>query len=172
MQRMFDRGTTACFTGHRQLREPAEIITSRLTQTLESLIHSGCRTFCAGGARGFDALASEAVITLQTQYPRIRLVLMLPFPDQYNSESGWSMAEIEQYHRLQVQASQVITIAPGYRSGVYYRRNRALVDTSSACIAYMTRSSSGTGYTVRYARKQGLEIINLAESVTRKESKK
>ena len=172
MQRMFDRGTTVCFTGHRHLREPAEIITSRLTQTLESLIHSGCRTFCAGGARGFDALASEAVITLQTQYPRIRLVLMLPFPDQYNSESGWSMAEIEQYHRLQVQASQVVTIAPGYRSGVYYRRNRALVDASSACIAYMTRTGSGTGYTVRYARKQGLEIINLAESDIKKESKK
>lgn len=171
---MFDRGTTVCFTGHRQLREPAEIITSRLTQTLESLIHSGCRTFCAGGARGFDALASEVVMALQPQYPQIRLVLMLPFPDQYCHESGWSMAEIEQYHHLQVQASQVmvITIAPGYRSGVYYRRNRALVDTSSACIAYMTRSSSGTGYTVRYARKQGLEIINLAESVTRKESKK
>jgi uncharacterized phage-like protein YoqJ len=172
MQYMFDRGTTVCFTGHRQLREPAEIITPKLVGTLESLVRSGCLTFCAGGARGFDALASETVIALQAQYPQIRLVLMLPFPDQYGSESGWSAAEIEQYRRIQAQASQVVTIAPGYCSGVYYRRNRALVDASSVCIAYMTRSSSGTGYTVRYARKQGLEIINRAESDIRKESQK
>ena len=155
---MLNKETTACFTGHRQLHEPADVIAARLTQTLEHLIQSGYRTFCAGGARGFDALASETVISMQAQYPQIRLVLMLPFP--------------EQYRRLQAQAAQVITIAPGYRSGVYYRRNRALVDASSACIAYMTRTGSGTGYTVRYAQEQGIDVINIAESDIRKESKK
>lgn len=73
---------------------------------------------------------------------------------------------------MQAQAAQVITIAPGYRSGVYYRRNRALVDASSACIAYMTRAGNGTGYTVRYAQEQGVDVINIAESDIRKESKK
>lgn len=169
---MLNKETTTCFTGHRQLREPAAVIATRLTQTLEHLIQSGYRTFCAGGARGFDALASETVISMQAQYPQIRLVLMLPFPEQYRRESGWNQADIEQYRLLQAQAAQVITIAPGYRSGVYYRRNRALVDASSACIAYMTRSASGTGYTVRYAQEQGVKVINLAESDIRKESKK
>ena len=172
MQHMLNKETTACFTGHRQFHEPADVIAARLTQTLEHLIQSGYRTFCAGGARGFDALASEAVISMQAQYPQIRLVLMLPFPEQYRRESGWNQADIEQYRRLQAQAAQVITIAPGYRSGVYYRRNRALVDASSACIAYMTRTGSGTGYTVRYAQEQGVDVINIAESDIRKESKK
>lgn len=169
---MLNKEATACFTGHRQLREPAAVIAARLTQTLERLIQSGYRTFCAGGARGFDALASEAVISMQAQYPQIRLVLMLPFPEQYRRESGWNQADIEQHRLLQAQAAQVITIAPGYRSGVYYRRNRALVDASSACIAYMTRTGSGTGYTVRYAQEQGVDVINIAESDIRKESKK
>lgn len=73
MQHMLNKEATACFTGHRQLREPAAMIAARLTQTLEHLIQSGYRTFCAGGARGFDALASETVISMQAQYPQIRL---------------------------------------------------------------------------------------------------
>lgn len=153
--------TTACFTGHRELREPAADIADRLSKIIERLIQSGCLNFCAGGARGFDALASEAVVALQTRYPEINLILMLPFPEQYSHEHNWSQAEIEQYHRLQSNAAQVITLADAYCPGIYYRRNRSLVDASSVCIAYMSRANSGTGYTVRYAQEQGLRVINL-----------
>ena len=160
---MYTRETTACFTGHRNMREPALDITGRILEIVESLIQSGYLTFCAGGARGFDALASEAVLTMQDKYPQINLVLMLPFADQYRCERGWSNAEIDQYHRLQEKAAQTTILAPGYRSGIYYQRNRALVDASSVCIAYMTRTRSGTGYTVSYAQKQGLRVVNLAD---------
>lgn len=154
------RAVTACFTGHRQLREPAAELTLRVSAAVTDLVQSGYIYFCAGGARGFDALASEAVITLQARYPQIQLILMLPFAEQYRHERGWSGAEIEQYHRLQAQASQVLVLAPGYRSGVYYQRNRQLVDASSVCITYLSRPNSGTGYTVRYAQTRGLRIIH------------
>ena len=68
---------------------------------------------------------------------------------------------------MQERAAQVITLSPGYRSGIYYRRNRNLADASSACIAYMTRANSGTGYTVKYAQEHGLQVINLAGPVRR-----
>ena len=42
-------------------------------------------------------------------------------------------------------------------------RNRHLVDHSGTCICYLTRSAGGPAYTVDYARKKGLRIINLAE---------
>ena len=43
-------------------------------------------------------------------------------------------------------------------------RNRALVDASNVCIAYMTDASrGGTAYTVRYAEKKGIPVYNLAE---------
>ena len=32
----------------------------------------------------------------------------------------------------------------------------------SVCVCYLNRESGGTAYTVRYAGKKGLEIINLA----------
>ena len=134
-------------------------------ETVENLIQSGYQTFCAGGARGFDVLASEAVLTLQDKYPQINLVLMLPCTDQYRFERGWSEAEIEQYHRLQEKAAQTTILSSDYRRGMYHQRNRMLVDASSVCIAYKIRDKSGTGYTVSYAQEQGIRIINLADRI-------
>ena len=53
-------------------------------------------------------------------------------------------------------------LAAEYSSGVYYRRNRHLVDNSSVCIAYMNRANTGTSYTVNYAKSKGLEVVNTA----------
>ena len=96
---MQNRETTACFTGHRQLREPADNIAARLSKTLIDLIQSGYQTFCAGGARGFDALAAETVLALKPRFPQIQLVLMLPFPKQYSQEK-WTQTEIERIIRF------------------------------------------------------------------------
>lgn len=156
------RKKTACFTGHRQMDEPIAVIESRLTGTVESLIQRGYLYFGAGGARGFDALASEVMLKLRASYPQIHLILVLPFDEQYRQEKNWTRAEIEQYHRLKERASKVVILAAEYSSGVYYRRNRHLVDNSSVCLAYMNRANTGTSYTVNYAKSKGLEVVNTA----------
>ena len=43
------------------------------------------------------------------------------------------------------------------------KRNRHLVDNSSACISYLTENKGGTFYTVNYAKSKGVEVINIAE---------
>ncbi len=156
------RKKTACFTGHRQMREPISEVERRLTRTIESLIQKGYLYFGAGGARGFDALASEVVLKLKAIYPQIHLILVLPFDEQYSYERNWTRAEIDQYHRLKERASKVVVLAAGYTSGVYYRRNRHLIDNSSICVAYMTRANSGTSYTVNYAKAKEIDVINTA----------
>ena len=156
------KAKTACFTGHRQLEEPTAEIERRLTGTVETLIQRGYRYFGAGGARGFDALASEVVLKLKSVYPHVHLILVLPFDEQYKKERNWTQEEIAQYHRLKRRASKVVVLAGEYTSGIYYRRNRHLIDHSSVCVAYLTRANSGTGYTVNYARETGLEVVNTA----------
>lgn len=158
------RQQTACFTGHRQINEAIAEVENRSAKVIENLIQDGYLYFGAGGARGFDALASEVVLKLKKQYPQIHLILVLPFDDQYEHEKDWTQTEIEQYHRLKAKSSKVVILSPGYRSGIYYRRNRHLVDFSSVCIAYMTSGNSGTGYTVNYATTNGLKVINIAVS--------
>lgn len=156
------RRKTVCFTGHREMGEPIAEIEPRLAATVEGLIQKGYRYFGAGGARGFDALASQVVLRLKATYPKIHLILVLPFDKQYTHERNWTQAEVEQYHSLKERASKVVVLASGYSSGVYYRRNRHLVDYSSVCVAYMSRENSGTNYTVNYARAKGLEVVNTA----------
>lgn len=156
------RMKTACFTGHRQMGEPISEIECRLTGTVKNLIQEGYLYFGAGGARGFDALASKVVLKLKVTYPQIHLILVLPFDEQYSHEKNWTWAEIDEYHRQKERASKVVVIADRYTSGVYYRRNRHLVDNSSVCVAYMTKVNSGTGYTVNYAKARELEVINIA----------
>ncbi len=153
---------TACFTGHRKLREATAEVEKRLTKVVEDLVQTGYLYFVAGGARGFDALASEVILKLRTQYPKIQLILVLPFDRQYEHERSWVETEIAQYNRLKAQASQVVTLSSEYRSGIYYRRNRHLVDRSSVCIAYLTREHSGTGYTVHYAAARDVQVVNIA----------
>lgn len=45
------------------------------------------------------------------------------------------------------------------------KRNRHLVDNSSACICYLTKPTGGTAYTVNYASEHGLMIINIAQQL-------
>lgn len=156
------RSRTACFTGHRSILEPIGAVEERLAVTVEGLIRRGYLYFGAGGARGFDALASEVVLKLREKYPQIHLILVLPFREQYRRENDWTREEIKQYDGLKKRASKVVTLSDEYSSGIYYRRNRHLVDNSSVCVAYMLRPSSGTGYTVSYAEKHGVEVINIA----------
>lgn len=164
------RKKTVCFTGHRRMKEPSEEIEDRLTKTVEDLIQRGYLYFEAGGARGFDTLAAEVVLKLKATYPKIRLVLVLPFDRQYEHDKNWTEAEIGQYHRIKARASKVVVLAAEYKAGIYYQRNRYLVDTSSVCVAYLRRKNSGTAYTVNYAGGKGLEVVHVAQSAAPTES--
>lgn len=153
---------TACFTGHREIKhENCEKI---LIEIVENLINKGYKYFGAGGARGFDSLAEKVILTLkETKYPHIHLILVLPFNTQYTAEKGWSKEEIEEYERIKKAASKVVILESGYSRGVYYRRNEHLVNFSSVCISYQYKNTGGTAYTVNYANKKGLQIINVAD---------
>ena len=68
----------ACFTGHRELKEDPELLFYKVLEKTEQLIRQGYVYFAAGGARGFDAIAAQAVLKLKEKYPHIRLILVLP----------------------------------------------------------------------------------------------
>ena len=123
-------------------------------------IEQGYRYFGAGGALGFDTLAAQTVLELKSEYPEIKLILVLPCKNQTR---GWEQADIEEYEQLEAAADKVVYTSKAYYSGCMHKRNRHLVDYSSLCICYLTEQSGGTAYTVNYARSQGLKIINVAE---------
>lgn len=156
------RSKTCCFTGHRHLPEnQKEKIALALENAVLSLIHSGYRYFGAGGALGFDTLAAKTVLRLRQSYPDIKLILVLPCVSQAEK---WSPADVAVYQEIMEQANKLIYTSREYTEGCMFKRNRHLVNHSSACICYLEKPTGGTAYTVNYARKCGLQIINLMEN--------
>ena len=159
---------TACFTGHRIIRHTD--CETMLANVVQKLIHQGYCYFLAGGARGFDSLAANTVLTLkETSYPQIHLILVLPFEQQYEHETGWSEEEINFYHHAKCNASNIIQISPVYKRGIYHKRNQYLIEHSSICIAYQYKQTGGTAYTVNYAKQAGIPVIHLIERTQKKE---
>jgi len=154
------REKTCCFTGHRELPTWGRWrLAARLEKTIVAQIEKGIRFFGAGGARGFDTLAAQTVLKLKKKYPSIKLILVLPCLTQTR---GWPTGDVEEYERIKAQADKVVYTSQEYTKGCMFKRNRHLVDNSSVCICYKVKDSGGTAYTVNYAEKQGVEVINIA----------
>ena len=154
---------TVCFTGHRKIPpEQSTSLARRLKTTLVHLINNGYIYFGAGGALGFDTLAAQTVLELKAEYPDVKLILVLPCLSQTR---GWSVRDIEIYEEIKSKADKVVYTSQEYTRGCMHKRNRHLVDNSSLCICYLTENTGGTAYTVDYARKNQLTVINLGERI-------
>lgn len=151
---------TACFTGHRQIpAEEEEGIRARLDEVIADLIGQGIECFAVGGALGFDTMAAQAVLRSKEQHPHIRLILVLPFPDQGRR---WSERNRKVYEEIIAQADEIEYASERYTRICMFIRDRRLVERACVCVAYQTKDTGGTAYTVNYARAQSLQIINLA----------
>lgn len=157
---------TVCFTGHRDINKSiAPYIPSALKSEIKDQIMRGAISFRAGGAVGFDTVAALCVLELKEAYPQIKLDLILPCRDQ---SSGWNSENTRAYNYILSHADSVKYITDTYCSGCMYERNRALVDGSDVCIAYLERSSGGSAYTYTYALKNNIEVINIYEKVKKR----
>ena len=147
---------TACFTGHRTIPwTDKRKIKKKTEEVLIEAIEQGYRFFGAGGALGFDTLAAQTVLNLKKTYPHIKLILVLPCVSQTR---GWKQGDIEEYERIKAAADKVVYTSQEYTRDCMFKRNRHLVDNSSLCIAYLTKDTGGTAYTVKYAKQKGLSI--------------
>lgn len=152
-----------CFTGHRYMSAiPLEEIKKRLESLLVKLIENEDFTdFRAGGARGFDSVAALTVLKLKNRYPHIKLHLILPCKGQ---EKYFSPFEKQVYALALAHADSVAYVQERYSDGVMFARNRALVDGSDLCVAYLEKLEGGTYQTVNYARKKRVRTINLLKA--------
>ena len=102
-----NRNRTVCFTGHRNIKS-ATAIERQLVEIVKGLVAQGYIHFLAGGARGFDSMAARVVLQLKKNHPQIILRLILPFPNLYETENGWSEEDIENYYAILDAADDVV----------------------------------------------------------------
>ena len=157
------RNYACCFSGHRNIpSKQRTAIRNQLHTTVEQCIQNGYRFFYTGGALGFDTMAAQVVLEHKKQFPYIRLILMLPCRTQAD---GWKKIDVDEYERIKSLADEVIYTAEEYKKGCMHKRNRFLVDNSSMCICYLTKAVGGTAYTVQYAERKGVCIVNIANTL-------
>ena len=102
---------------------------------------------------GFDLLAAEAALSLQCELKDLQVIAVVPFRGQ---SDRWGKEEQAKYDAILRIVDDVVVL-----SERYYMVNR-----SSRLIAYFNGNpKGGTFYTVREAKQQGLDIVNLHNSV-------
>lgn len=157
---MREKSNTCCFTGHRDISAMAfHELMDRMEPLAMRLIQNGYKYFVCGGAIGFDTFAATYVCALKKRGFDVQLVLMLPCRNQ---TAKWSQYDKMVYNNLLEYADEIIWLADRYYSGCMQKRNRAMVDASSACICYLNSTShSGTRQTVDYAYATGVPVVNV-----------
>ena len=146
---------TLALSGHRELPEGFDI--NALHDTLEELIKEGCTHVCCGMARGFDLLALECLIDLKRRY-HVCVEACIPHRGQADK---FPQFDKMRYECLLSRCDVKTVLSEKYHSGCMLARNRYMVDKSDVLLAYCTRSSGGTAYTVDYAKRAGLHVILL-----------
>lgn len=155
---------SACFTGHRKIVTDKVVLSKQLYAVLEKLIISqGVTDFYAGGAYGFDSLASFTALKLREKYPQVNLHLILPcFKEDQTVK--WTAEQKAELDKLLGLADSVEYVSDRYYNGCMKDRNARLVELATVCcISYWNPNDfrSGTVQTVRMAQKKSIEVINL-----------
>ena len=162
-----DRSKTCCFTGHRPAklpwgydeRDPRCMALKRsLCREVEALYKAGFRRFISGMALGCDLYFAEAVLDLKEIYPPIRLEAAIPFPGQADR---WSEDNRARWQAIMDACDAKYVVQSSYDRNCMLRRDRYMVDNSSAILAVFDNTPGGTKYTLDYAAKKRLTIFLL-----------
>ena len=90
----------------------------------------------------------------------VRLIFALPCP---NHEAKWTENEKQLLHSLLAEADEVVYVSDEYSDICMKLRNEYMVNRSAYCVCALLHQRSGTSQTVNFARKRGLNIINVAD---------
>ena len=164
---MRGRQSSCCFTGHRPAKLPWRYdegdsrcveLKSRIHDAVEAAYDEGYRHFLCGMAMGCDLYFCECVLALRDTHPDVTVEAAIPCPTQADA---WPADQRERYERLVATCDFETVVSSKYTSSCMQRRDRYMVDHAALLIAAFDGSPGGTRYTVEYAMRRGLEIVDL-----------
>lgn len=125
----------------------------------------GVEWFYSGCAMGVDLWAASAVLYLRSLrgYEDVKLFCAIPFPGH---TERWKEEQKEKFEKILNQCDERKYIGQQYSGHIYQQRNEFMVDQTKYLVGVYDVNQknirSGTGQTIRYARKQekGILIID------------
>ena len=167
---MINIENSCCFTGYRpdkfdfefDKNDPQYIeFTSRLVSAVSTKISEGCTTFYTGMAKGFDIEAAEYIELIKRRNKQLKLIAVIPYK---NFENGWDEYWQTRYRNLLSQCDETVILYDKYERWVFHERNRYMVDRCRYVITYFDGKSGGTANTVKYALKNGRDVLNIFDT--------
>ena len=165
---------TCCFTGHRYFpwKDDTEhpqhkALLAKLEEAIDWALAKGAAHFICGNAIGVDTWAAELVLKKKRTHPQIFLEIALPFAGHNANEPACQRVQQKAdlvHERVQQKADLVHVVGRAKnRRSAFFERNRYMVDHSDLLIAVYCKSHArgGTLATMEYAKKQGIEIIEI-----------
>lgn len=155
---------TLCFSGHRPEKLPnggdtsapeVKRLISVLHLAIKEAIDEGYTSFITGVAKGIDIWAANYILNLKIDNPKIKLICVIPYQghgDAWKGLDKWNIGHILE------KADEIHTVSLCYTKTCMRLRNEYMVDRSSKLIAVVQNYRSGTGQTIRYAQKQGIDL--------------
>ena len=162
------RQESCCFTGHRPAKLPWRYdesdprclaLKKRIMDAVESAYEEGYRHFLCGMAMGCDLYFCECVLELRSRHGDVTVEAAIPCPTQADS---WPPAQRARYLHLVGQCDFETVVSSEYSSSCMQRRDRYMVDHTALLIAAFDGTAGGTRYTVEYAMRRGLDIVDVA----------
>ena len=144
---------TAVFIGHSNCPLSAEAVIPYIEQE----ILNGVDTFLNGVQGSFDYACARAVCQLKKKYPKIKCILVIPY---YNFKIRNDLL-FDVIINSNTSNSNSYT---GYKTAIP-KRNRYMVENSSAAICYVRHISGGAYKTYQLAEKKKLRIININDEL-------
>ncbi len=152
------------FTGYRPEKLPffgeddplCVDLKERLSDKIGKLIADGADEFYTGMALGVDTWAAEAVLEHKRLHPEIKLIAVVPCPEQAKK---WSAADKERYRFILGNCDKIMTISRSYTKECMLKRNRALVELCDVLVAVFDGKNGGTQYTVNLAKSKGKNVL-------------
>ena len=164
---MHARQESCCFTGHRPEKLPwgyneedprCLALKQRISSAVEAACREGFRHFLCGMAAGCDLYFCEAVLLLRQRCLGVTVEAAIPCPTQADD---WPADLRGRYRRLVAECDYQTMVSQAYTSQCMLRRDRYMVDHASLLIAAFNGSPGGTRYTLEYAMRKGLQIVDL-----------
>lgn len=146
---IMEKERTAVFIGHGDCPLSAEDIIPFIKQEIKN----GVDTFLSGGQGAFDRTCAHAVNFIKKKNPKIKSVLVIPYHN-FRIFDETLFDEI-----INPNTSNSVSYT-GYKTAIP-KRNRYMIENSSAAICYVNHISGGAYNTYQLAKKKGLEIIDV-----------
>ncbi|MGN0748469.1 MAG: SLOG family protein [Christensenellales bacterium] len=150
-----------CFIGHRNIYEN---IREKIKETVENEIKNGCKFFTMGTHGEFDKMALSVCRELRETYKDIKIeVVITSFKTIEPIIDHDDIFGDEKYTPYEDVETIMYNIEETHYKRQIIESNHQMIDTCDTLICYVNKkhNPSGAKLAMNYAKRKGLNIINL-----------